>query len=97
MRGHTSCVNGLAVTRDNKWIISCYGNVYFSRDFSIRKWNLLEKTQETVSQAHNDSITCVALTNDKKYLISGSFDKTIRVWNLLEKRQEFVLQGHTCT
>ena len=34
------------------------------------------------------------MTNDYKYIISGSSDYTIRIWNLLEHRQEAVLQGH---
>ena len=35
------------------------------------------------------------MTSDKKYIISGSTDKTIRIWNFIEKTQETVLEGHT--
>ena len=43
---------------------------------------------------HINSVTCVAISQDGKYVISGSYDKTINVWNLEEKRKEFSLTGH---
>ena len=42
---------------------------------------------------HTDSIRCVAVTSDNKYIISSSFDNIVRLWNLLEKRQEAVFEG----
>ena len=46
-------------------------------------------------QGHTDYVFTVAVTEDDKYIISGTDDKTIRIWNLLEKRQESVLEGNT--
>ena len=43
----------------------------------------------------NSSIYSVAISQDGKYAISGSNDKTIKVWNLEEKREEFTLTGHS--
>ena len=39
-------------------------------------------------QEHTSSVWAVAVTNDNKYVISGSDDKTIKIWNLLQKREE---------
>ena len=46
-------------------------------------------------EAHTNYVYSLAVTNDSKYLISGSGDATIRIWNLLEKRQVSLLRGHT--
>ena len=46
-------------------------------------------------EAHTESVYCVAVTSDNKYIISGSHDKTIRLWNLKDKRQECVFEGHS--
>ena len=46
------------------------------------------KKTKTVLQEHTSSVWAVAVTNDNKYVISGSDDKTIKIWNLLQKREE---------
>ena len=46
-------------------------------------------------EAHTDSVICIAMTSDNKYLLSGSIDKTIRLWDLYDKRQECFLEGHS--
>ena len=73
MQGHAKQVTTVVVTRDNKYIISG------SEDNTIRIWNLLEKTQESVLQGHSKQVTTVAATSDNKYIISSSLDKTIRI------------------
>ena len=79
LRGHLGGVNSVAVTSDNKYVISG------SLDNTIRIWNLLEKRQETILQGDLNEVNIVAVTSDKKYIVSGSDDKTIRIWNIFEK------------
>ena len=83
LKGHTSSIVTLAVTRDNKYIISG------SWDKTIRVWNLLQKTQETVLNGHTDAVNSVLVTSNNKFVISGSSDKTIRVWNLIKQKNSF--------
>ena len=83
MKGHTNYVRTVAVTRDNKYIISG------SEDKTIRIWNLLEKRQETVLQGHLNGVDSVAVTSDNKYIVSGSFDNTIRIRKLWIKTKTF--------
>ena len=66
LQGHTRQINSIAMTSDNKYIISG------SHDKTIRIWNLLEKRQETVLEGHTSSVTSIAITSDNKYIISGS-------------------------
>ena len=48
-----------------------------------------------VLQGHTDYISCIAITNDQQYIVSGSDDKTIRIWNLQKRQVEAVLSGHS--
>ena len=43
---------------------------------------------------HWSSVSCVAITSDNKYIVSGGHESTVRIWNLLDKTQEAVLLGH---
>ena len=38
-------------------------------------------------------ITCISITSDNKYIISGSNDKTVRIWNFQNKRHNY-FRGH---
>ena len=58
-------------------------------------WNLEEKRKEFSLKAHAFSISSVAISQDGKFFVTASRDKTIKVWNLEEKREEFTLNGHT--
>ena len=73
MQGHEYRINTLVVTSDNKYIISG------SFDNTIRIWNFLQKTQETVLEGHTSTINSVGVTSDNKFIISGSDDNTIRI------------------
>ena len=68
LRGHTSSVWTVAVTSDNKYIISG------SLDKTISIWNLLEKRQETALQGHLGGLNSAAVTSNKKYIVFGSED-----------------------
>ena len=66
LEGHNETVRSVAITSDNKYIISG------SKDCTIRIWNLLEKRQETVLKEHTSYVKSIAVTSDSKYIISGS-------------------------
>ena len=73
LQGHSEHVTALAVTSDNKYVVSG------SADKTIRIWNLSEKKQEAVLKGHLNEVNCVTVTSDNKYIVSGSNDKSIRV------------------
>ena len=55
----------------------------------------LEQECSLFLEAHTDSVYCIAVTMDNKYIISGSVDKTIRIWDLQNKIQDCILRGHS--
>lgn len=57
---------------------------YYIRDYNGIK--LLGK--------HDDEITCMDVSPDGKYLVSGSKDKKIIIWNTETKRREQILGAH---
>ena len=71
MQDHTNSVNCVAVTNDNKFIVSC------SDDKSVRLWDFITKKQEAVLLGHTDAVKSV--TTNNLYIISGSWDNTIRL------------------
>ena len=96
MQGHTDSVQSVAVSRDNKYVVSG------SKDNTIRIWNLLQKTQETVLKGHSSIVLSVTVTSDNKYIISSSgninysrynSDNTVRIWNFLKKEKKLLCMG----
>ena len=85
LEGHTNRVTSVAITSDNKFIVSG------SADNTVRVWNLQDKRQEAVLEGHTHVVTSVAITSDNKFIVSRSYDNTVRVWNLQNKHQEAVL------
>ena len=47
-----------------------------------------------ILEGHTESVDCIAVTSDSKYIISGSSDNTLRIWNFKDRRQECVLRYH---
>ena len=75
-----------------------------SRDKTLIRW-LLEaepddKTEEIGKpihsyKAHSHFIQDISLSQDGKYALSASWDKTVRLWNLKEGVSKKLFQGHT--
>ena len=61
---------------------------------SAKIFNIKDKTQEDFFPGHTSVVTCIVITSDYKYVVSGSRDNTVRIWDILNKRQEAVLYGH---
>jgi len=45
-------------------------------------WNLQDKSQEAVLEGHTEAIYSVTITNDNKFIVSGSGDNSVRMWNI---------------
>ncbi len=72
--GHTDVVNCLAMSANNKYLISG------SNDKSARIWDL--KTMKTLFVLNTEcwKVTSVGFTDDSKYCVTGCNDGSVRVW-----------------
>jgi WD40 repeat protein len=68
-----------ASSKDGKWIFSC-GHF----DKSIKCSAVFDKLQVKQSMNHHkDIVTCMAVSEDGLYLVSGSVDATVNVYNIV--------------
>ena len=59
-------------------------------------YNIKNSNKFSVLKSHTSSVTSVVISQEGKYLVSGSLDLTIKVWNLEnKKKEEFTLAGHS--
>ncbi len=58
------------------------------------KINSFDKSYIATFLGHTGAITCIGVTNDNKYIITGSRDKFIRVWDIETGKVVFLLKGH---
>ena len=72
LQGHTYVVERVAVTNDDKYVVSGFW------DKTIRIWNLLEKRLEAVLQRHWGWVITLAFISNNKYIVSASYNKNIK-------------------
>lgn len=89
LTGHTDSVRALAVTPDERYLISgC-------RDTTIRVWSIEDWTVLRTLHGHEGWVMALAVTPDGRKLVSASWDRTLRVWDLSDGTCIFTLRGHT--
>ena len=91
LKGHTSAVAGLSVSKDGRYVLSG-GN-----DKTVRLWNLQTFREERRFQGHTESVWCVAFSPDGKLALSGGVDNTVRLWDVDTGNELRRWQGHEGT
>lgn len=56
--------------------------------------NFLKNELGIISEGHRNAISCIQISGNNDFFISGSYDGTIRLWNLQVKPQEYIFYGH---
>ena len=94
LRGHDGPVNAVAISPDNRWVVTG------SLDKTARLWDLSAKdpaANPVVLRGHEGAVTAVAISPDNRWVVTGSLDKTARLWDLSAKdpaANPVVLRGH---
>ena len=91
LEGHESGVHAVAVSRDERFIISG------SLDKTIKVWSLEDGMELITLSGHQDKVLSVALTSDGKRVISASCDKTLKIWDLSSGNEIATFEGHQNT
>ncbi|MEG4082768.1 WD40 repeat domain-containing protein [Microcoleus sp. POL10_C6] len=84
---HRDLITALAVTPDNKRVISG------SNDQTIRVWDMQTGNLLSILSGHQEQVSSIALSSNGKLLISSSFDKTIKAWKTETLKEVFQLKS----
>ena len=63
-------------------------------DGTVRVWDMAEGQCQHVLEGHTEWVGCLALSPDKRHLLSGSRDDTVRLWDIETGLCLRVLRGH---
>ncbi|MBS1731604.1 MAG: caspase family protein [Bacteroidetes bacterium] len=80
LKGVKERINRMIALPNNRFAV-CSGESAFP-DSTIKIIDISTKTIVARLSGHKNSATSLALSNDGKFLFSGSYDRTINVWNL---------------
>jgi len=72
-------IRGVVIDNSGKYVVSATYS-----DKAVTLWDVKNGEKIRTYLGHEDGVTCVALTEDKKFIVSGSYDKQIIIWNLEE-------------
>ncbi|XP_010987437.1 WD repeat-containing protein 88 [Camelus dromedarius] len=81
MQGHEGSVSSCHFARDTSFLVS--GGF----DRTVAVWDVGEGYRKLSLKGHNDWVMDVAVSNNKKWILSASKDKTLRLWNIEEMDQ----------
>ncbi len=85
LTAHSRSLTDLLLTSDGKQLISSSG------DKSLKVWD--PKLGQLLKTISGDSISCVTLTPDDKFIVTGG--KRIKIWNLNPSNNNLQSNGHS--
>ncbi|PPQ75265.1 hypothetical protein CVT24_007438 [Panaeolus cyanescens] len=100
LKGHEDSVYSVAFTPDGMGLLSG------SLDKAVKFWDIAHvingegegvastNTEVKSFVGHKDFVLSVAVSNDGRWVISGSKDRTVHVWDARTAMVQFMLQGH---
>ena len=78
LHGHAGSVNGVCLSLNNKFIVSCSG------DNTIKKWRYYYEEEKFILEEslihHTEPVNCLCMSEDDQIIISGSEDASIIIW-----------------
>ncbi|OMJ80771.1 hypothetical protein SteCoe_18878 [Stentor coeruleus] len=85
--GHCGEIFAGKIVGGDKFLITCGAD-------KMIMWDLENLRQICTFAGHTDNVTTCIITNDKKYALTGSKDKTIRIWDLKDGVEIAVFEWH---
>jgi WD40 repeat protein len=94
--GSDGKIYAMALSPDNKYL--AVGGYLLEPDgysTHIRLYDFPRRKLIGLLKGYSNVVFALAFSNDSKYLVSGSSDKTVRVWSVKEQRRVKTFSGHT--
>ncbi|MDD2756326.1 MAG: DUF4365 domain-containing protein, partial [Methanothrix sp.] len=88
LKGHEGYVWGVAVTPDDRTVISG------SDDKTLKIWDLATGKCLGTLEGHAGPVWGVTVTPNGRTVISGSFDYTLKIWDMATGKCRATLEGH---
>ena len=80
LQGHTSCINRVKVTSDQRYLLSC------ADDRSIKLWDLKSREEIHTFIGHTALVIRIGVSPDGKFFLSAGFDFTLKLWSIEDKK-----------
>lgn len=88
---HQSCVNAIAMSRDNFQMLATGG-----ADGNVCLWDLRYYSHpRAVHEGHGVAVRSVAVSDCGEVFVSGGMDQRVIVWNVSQELRHQILLGHT--
>lgn len=87
--GHSRPVKGLALSEDEKFLVSG------SSDQTVKIWDTNKGSLLRTLYGHIGGVLAIAVSPDGKWIASAGEDMTVRLWSVAPGGEQYVLTGHT--
>ena len=90
--GPTELTKAIKISPNGLWVAATYSH----RDPKIRLWDLRDPHEEKfILKGHKNAVQSLAFSDDGRFLVSTSWDRTAIVWDILTKEIVAIFRGHT--
>jgi WD40 repeat protein len=83
LAGHTGWVNAVAISPDNRFIVSA------SDDKTLKIWDAATGAEQATLKGHIRKVNACAVSPDSRFIVSSSGDNTLKIWDA-SRGQELV-------
>ena len=91
---HQGILSGVAISPDGGYVASGWNNRLEDGTYIVRLWDINNKKVCAELETPKENITCIAVSQERKYIATGGCDGSVRIWDVSTKKQIGELSGH---
>jgi WD40 repeat protein len=85
--GHKYSVESVAISNDNRWIISKGSDHPYYNYSVVKLWDIATGKQIREFSDHTTSFQSVAISHNNQWIVYGSNDNTVKLWDIATGQQ----------